>query len=819
MSICRVVEADSPTLKRSFGAARDPDTFQHCEAQNHRDGRTRRVRSPAVVTCYRNPRPTKRRPPISRSPAMPVQTGSLASAAFPSFMSVFGGGMGSLQHDVKDDTTHNVSKDGAPLIAENSLQTQYPLLDPYQRRESAASTNSTSSDSSPTTTSSPFDSPSTTTDPSPSSSPESPTSLLPLSSFQKVMATPRQGLESCDTSQPSIFFPAQPRSESPTTKDRNVKNLSLNMNVTGARPATASAVEGLHAFSAPTSPLRGPLKTGRRRPNNLTIQTPGFEKTTFSVQELPPTPIHRPYLKHHESSPALPSILSPTTAPLAGMQLPPLSLNRLSSRPGSESSLSSVSASSQGLHDLKEEAAEVNELLNSQEAQERGYPDGPIRIYDSGVYLYLEPSREEASKFDTVINVAKEVANPFSNSSTEPKTSIVSVWRSPRQPGTPEPQTAVSDVSFKSALEWPRAATPASPTTPKATASEPEYIHVPWDHNSEILEDLYSLCQIIESRVSRGRNVLVHCQLGVSRSASLVIAYGLYKGFNSDFHAMYTSVKERSQWVGPNMSLIYQLMDFRTKIANGGYAAGSKPASREWFQTAVRENEMTPKPRLGPQTVSLAPPPPPKSSEIPAVLLCSMSSPDVTRSLPPVTLFGEASTSFRNVSLPRALSDIPLSSPGTKVAIHSSSIPPPLDAPPIALKSAKQSSPRQLPLREVSYPSVHPFEIPSHSRREFSSGTSSKLTVSFAPVKMDLMMQDVPPTPSIFSPRTTEFRSLSFGETNAGDLATEPAQMIPRQNKRLSIFSQPQAIVPLDPRSPHHGDETERIMRNIDEVL
>src|SRR5438270_270079 len=106
---------------------------------------------------------------------------------------------------------------------------------------------------------------------------------------------------------------------------------------------------------------------------------------------------------------------------------------------------------------------------------------------------------------------------------------------------------------------------------------------------NEPLDDLYSLCQIIDSRVAGGKNVLVHCQLGVSRSASLVIAYGLYKGFKTDFHSMYTSVKERSRWVGPNMSLIYQLMDFRAKVANGDYMTTSKPASPDWFLNASTE--------------------------------------------------------------------------------------------------------------------------------------------------------------------------------------------------------------------------------------
>jgi tyrosine-protein phosphatase MSG5 len=818
MSTCQVIQADSPTLKRSFDAARDLNIYQYCDPLKRGHGERLCMRS-SQLTCDRNSRPSKRRPvPTSRSPAMPVQTSAPVPAAFPSFMSVFGGGMGSLQDDMREETSLNDSRGGTQYIAEKIFQTHYPIAGPYQHRESAASINSDSTDSSPTTTISTFDSPSMT-DPSPSSPPESPTSLLPLSPFQKKMGTQKQNDEPTDSSHHTMLFHAQPRSESPTSKERNVKNLSLKMSITHTRSATSSAVEGLHAFSAPTSPLRGPLKTGRRRPNNLTIQTPSFDKITFSASEIPPTPSNRPTLKHHESSPALPSLLSPTTAPLAGMQLPPIAMNRLLSRPGSESSFSSLSASSQGLHDLKEDAGEINEPLKSQEEQERGYLDGPVRIYDSGVYLYLEPSREEASKFDTVINVAKEVASPFSTPFAEPKNSVVSVWRSSERSDSPEPQTAISDRSFKSALEWPQLLGPTSPITPKARPSEPEYIHVPWDHNSEILNDLYSLCQIIESRVSQGKNVLVHCQLGVSRSASLVIAYGLYKGFKTDFHSMYTAVKERSQWVGPNMSLIYQLMDFRTKVANGEFAAASKPASEDWFLSASAENEMTPRPIPISTDASTASSLPAKPIEPLVGLVGSSSSPDLPRSIPPVPLFDEDQTATCKVSLPTALSNIALYSPPAETTYNPSPVSPSSDAPPIPPKSARRNAPRPLPLRERPDASIQPFEIPPHTPRDVSRDILAPLPISFAPVKMDLMMQDVPSAPSIFSPRTTEFRTTSFGLTNAGDLATETSKKKSGHSKRLSIFSQPQASLTMDPRSPHQGDKNSEIMRNIDDVL
>jgi tyrosine-protein phosphatase MSG5 len=822
MSTCLVMEADSPTLKRSFDVVCDLNLGQYCDSHKRSDGQVVLVRPPGTA-CHRTSRhPLKRRStPISHLPAMPVQTSAPVPAAFPSFMSVFGDGMGNLQDDMREDTLLSDSRGGRQFNAEKTLQTHYPVPDAYQHHYNTTSVNSDSTNSSPTTTISTFGSPSMT-DPSPSSSPESPISLIPLSSFQRMMGSPKHGHNPNETSQHSMFFSSQLRSESPASKERNVKNLSLNMNIPSARPTTSSGAEGVYAFSAPTSPLRGPLKTGRRKPNNLTIQTPGFERTTFSACEIPPTPSYRPALKHHESSPALPSLMSPTAAPLAGMHLPPISMNRLLSRPGSESSFSSLSVSSQGLQDLKEETVDNDAPLKSQEAQEHGYPDGPIRIYDSGVYLYLEPSVEEASKFDTVINVAKEVANPFSIPSTEPKSSVMSVWRSSKHAESSEPQTAVSDLSFKSALEWPPVTAYTLPTTPKATGTVPEYFHVPWDHNSEILDDLYALCKIVDSRVASGKSVLIHCQLGVSRSASLVIAYGLYKGFRTDFHSMYTSVKERSQWVGPNMSLIYQLMDFRTKVVNGEYAAASTPVSQNWFLNAGSENEMTPRPQ--PVTLDTTTPTPPlpkptEPAEPAGSLARSSSSTNLASSVIPDLPFNDNQRATRKNSLSTALSNIVLSSPSTESAMESSPTSPSLDVPPIPPRSAKRSAPLPLSLRERSHPSMQTFEIPPHTPRDSSQSTISMQNISYRPVKMDLMIQDQPPTPSIFSPRTTEFRITSLNGTDAGDLATEKSRTRPAHRKRMSVFTPIQKPLAIDPRSPHHGDENAEIMRYIDDVL
>ena len=536
---------------------------------------------------------SKRRSSHSQAQTMLVERHRIMSASFPSLTSVFDGSeeSGMLRAGDLDHHHSKVNQDG-PLMTAQTANVQAPLshTQPNHHRGSITSlfTQSESTESSPTTTNSTFDSP-LVSDTS-SSSPESATSLEPSTSFTTIMTKEGQlsSVHDEDKQSPSILHDAQPIQDA----TKNVKKLTLDMNLpTLRRPATTSSIDDPHPLSAPTSPLKEPMKSARKKPTNLTIRTPGYNQLTFprTTGNVPPTPTSRPALHHMQSSPSLPSLASPRGPPAGGMFLPlPTLITQHSKQSSSSSSGSSFLASS--MPDLREETE--HQRPQSQEAPERGYTEGPVCIYNCGLYLYLEPTAEEASTFDTIINVAKEVRNPLRPQDPGEGT-VMSVMRTDETQNhrsMTEPQTAISEFSFKSAWEWPLPEITTSPTITTPTQSsfvpkpkEPEYIHVRWDHNSEILEDLFPLCKIIDDRVAEGKRVLVHCQLGVSRSASLVIAYGLYKNYQPNFHAMYSSVKERSRWVGPNMSLIYQLTDFKNKLNRGDFVANTKPPRQEWY--------------------------------------------------------------------------------------------------------------------------------------------------------------------------------------------------------------------------------------------
>lgn len=198
---------------------------------------------------------------------------------------------------------------------------------------------------------------------------------------------------------------------------------------------------------------------------------------------------------------------------------------------------------------------------SGEDAQSPSYPDGAILMHEPSVHLYSEPKLEEAMNFDVIINVAREVKNPFKAKLEEKERESIRHEEAPF--------SAASMMSFRTAFEvQPTESETTSPSTPrpKDEVKTPEYIHKPWDHNTDVKDELWDLCQTIESRVNEGKRVLVHCQQGASRSATLIIAYGMYKNPGMSVADAYTMAKSKSPWVNPNMSLLFSLNDFKKVI-------------------------------------------------------------------------------------------------------------------------------------------------------------------------------------------------------------------------------------------------------------
>jgi len=79
--------------------------------------------------------------------------------------------------------------------------------------------------------------------------------------------------------------------------------------------------------------------------------------------------------------------------------------------------------------------------------------------------------------------------------------------------------------------------------------------------NVDLRPHLESACAFIERALRSGMNVLVHCQQGVSRSASIVIAY-LIRNQNMSFDSAYSFLKHKRACVKPNPSFVKALQEW-----------------------------------------------------------------------------------------------------------------------------------------------------------------------------------------------------------------------------------------------------------------
>ena len=580
------MSVEGPCTSHSF---RNPHSTRSSEGQNGVD---------VVYGSYKKCLPSTNTPVATpRESIMPVSTSSQSLlASLPSFMSVFGNG--------PDKLEVNEANAGGTQSTNNIHSRGPQFSSPFTRRDSASTFEST--ESSPTTTISTLGS--TLTEPSPQSPPDSPDSSLPLPTLKTLRAQSVPGMGVMDQARNEHFstsFPILPgldRGDSPSKKMRNMKNLSVNTSASNRHSpqlpklGLSGQSNASHAFSAPPTPaFIVPPKVPRKKPSTLglTITTPEASANGQANLErpsvVPQTPSDHQIrtLRALQTSTNAP-LFSPTLAPEGGMRLPPFSNQGSSCRSGktrpplsvpsqvTSDKTTSSPITRQTLDHVQEEPD--YDLPLSQEAKSPAYPQGPVCIYDPHVYLYLEPSDIEAREFDVVLNVAREVKNPFTttadqvvgnesdgNDQSASETAIATV--SERQSILeikPEAPTEDSESALETQAEEMAI---RSPTTPKASRPEPEYVHVPWDHNTNVVDDLLKLCELIDSRARQEKRVLVHCQCGVSRSASLVVAYGIFKNPQLTVQEAYDAVKNRSRWIGPNMNLIYQLSEFKTKLS------------------------------------------------------------------------------------------------------------------------------------------------------------------------------------------------------------------------------------------------------------
>ncbi|XP_033004130.1 dual specificity protein phosphatase 16 [Lacerta agilis] len=117
----------------------------------------------------------------------------------------------------------------------------------------------------------------------------------------------------------------------------------------------------------------------------------------------------------------------------------------------------------------------------------------------------------------------------------------------------------------------------ASNTCPKPDfIPESHFLRVPV--NDSFCEKIFpwldkSVDFIEKAKASNGR-VLVHCLAGISRSATIAIAY-IMKRMDMSLDEAYRFVKEKRPTISPNFNFLGQLLDFEKKIKNQSGQSGS----------------------------------------------------------------------------------------------------------------------------------------------------------------------------------------------------------------------------------------------------
>lgn len=112
-----------------------------------------------------------------------------------------------------------------------------------------------------------------------------------------------------------------------------------------------------------------------------------------------------------------------------------------------------------------------------------------------------------------------------------------------------------------------------------------EYMYIPLlDTNENILPIFEQYLPLIHARLLQNQKILIHCIVGASRSASIVIAY-LMKYHNFDLSTALQWAKNKRPLVNPNPFYLQQLQLFESSLHRSGHLPIKKistPLSLTW---------------------------------------------------------------------------------------------------------------------------------------------------------------------------------------------------------------------------------------------
>ncbi|KIJ21585.1 hypothetical protein PAXINDRAFT_64548 [Paxillus involutus ATCC 200175] len=268
------------------------------------------------------------------------------------------------------------------------------------------------------------------------------------------------------------------------------------------------------------------------------------------------------------------SLLSPLSDPQSAVDPPKLDTPH-TSRPRRPSVLSLPNTSiSTALHRKDEDGSPTVPYL-----------DGPIQVLP-GIWLGTEDNARHwpgllQRRIKAILNVAKEVTSPFDAAVAQPLRPFAS---------TPNLNTRTRQSN----------STYYPPHIPSGRPGM-HYLKLDWSHGQRdlVTDGFPTAMAFVDAALDRNEGVLIHCQCGVSRSATLMIAIVMRAAAMrlttvppdvwdlKGMQAAYSFVKEKSKHVGPNMSLIYQLLDYEKAL----HGEGSSSASSDQTSSASEEEK------------------------------------------------------------------------------------------------------------------------------------------------------------------------------------------------------------------------------------
>ncbi|KAI8884397.1 phosphatases II [Backusella circina FSU 941] len=190
------------------------------------------------------------------------------------------------------------------------------------------------------------------------------------------------------------------------------------------------------------------------------------------------------------------------------------------------------------------------------EQNRHAYPDGPVKIMDR-LYLGSEENTLDLEhlgglNIQAILNVAAEVNNPYEYL-FQPMDSMLAQVVVP-SPSLSNASSIDSESSIKTISSFSHISTAVG------------YQKLPWEHNQDnLVIELQKAIDIIDRAREAGQTILVHCQCGVARSATVIIAYTM-KTLKLPMQEAYTHVKSIASAISPNLGLLFQLREFEQSL-------------------------------------------------------------------------------------------------------------------------------------------------------------------------------------------------------------------------------------------------------------